>query len=341
MEQFRVKKRIRYTAVFLGMGALLVILFLLGVRYGSVSISLEEIFRAIFDGDDGSSASYIIRRMRLPRACVAVILGGALGLSGFLIQTFFRNPIASPVVLGISSGAKFTVALATVVLANVTVLTLWGSVLAAFAGALLSMGFVLLCSRRMKSISMLLVIGIMIGYICSALTDLLMVFADEEDLLTLFTWNLGSFSTTGWNKVLVMAVIILPTFGATFLLSKPIGAYQLGEGYALSMGTNIRFTRIAIIVLSSILSATVVAFAGPISFVGIAVPHIVRMLMQTSKPVVMIPGSFLFGAVFCLFCDLIARIVLAPSELAIGTVTAIFGAPVVIYILLSRRGNRA
>lgn len=340
MKDFRTKNRIRYAAVFIGMGILLFVLFLLGVRYGSVPVTMRDIFRAIFFGNDGSSVAYIILRMRLPRVCVAIILGGALGLSGFLIQTFFRNPIASPFVLGISSGAEFTVALTTIVLANVTTISIWGSVLAAFVGSMISMGFVLLCPRKMRSITLLLVIGIMIGYICGALTDLLMVFADEEEILDLFTWNLGSFAVIGWEKVIVMSVIVFPAFLATFFLSKPIGAYQLGEGYALSMGTNIRFTRIAIIVLSSILSATVVAFAGPISFVGIAVPHIMRMLMKTSKPIVLIPGSFLFGSVFCLFCDLISRVVLAPSELAVGTVTAIFGAPVVIYILLSRRGNR-
>lgn len=199
------------------------------------------------------------------------------------------------------------------------------------------MGFVLLISRKVKQMSMLVVSGIMIGYICSAITGFVVTFADDSNIVNLHNWSLGSFSGTSWDNVSVMAVVVFAALFLTFLMSKPISAYQLGEGYAQNMGVNIKAFRIALILLSSILSACVTAFAGPISFVGIAVPHLIKSLMKTSKPLLVIPGCFLGGAVFCLFCDLIARTAFAPTELSISSVTAVFGAPVVIYIMIRRK----
>ena len=177
----------------------------------------------------------------------------------------------------------------------------------------------------------------MIGYICSAVTDFMITFANESDIANLTHWSMGSFSGKNWDNLRVASILVLLSFLVTFFLSKPISAYQLGEGYAQSMGINIRTFRVILIGLSSILSACVTAFAGPVSFVGIAVPHVTKLLFGTSKPIVIIPGSFLCGAVFCMFCDLIARTMFAPVELAIGTVTAIFGAPVVIWLMVSRK----
>lgn len=186
----------------------------------------------------------------------------------------------------------------------------------------------------------LLVAGIMIGYICSAVTDFVVTFADDSDIVNLHGWSQGSFSGMSWSNVYISFVVIGITLLLTFLLSKPIGAYQLGEAYAQSMGVNIRFFRVALILLSSILSATVTAFAGPISFVGIAVPFLMKRSFNTSRPLIIIPGTFLGGAVFCMMCDLIARMAFAPLELNISTVTSIFGAPVVIFMMLrKKRGN--
>ena len=185
--------------------------------------------------------------------------------------------------------------------------------------------------------SMLVVSGVMIGYICSAVTDFVVTFADDSNIVNLHNWSLGSFSGTSWDNVSVMAVVVFAALFLTFLMSKPISAYQLGEGYAQNMGVNIKAFRIALILLSSILSACVTAFAGPISFVGIAVPFLTRKAFGTSKPIVIIPGTFFAGAVFCMICDLIARTVFAPTELSISSVTAVFGAPVVIYIMIRRQ----
>ena len=240
--------------------------------------------------------------------------------------------------LGISSGSKLVVSLVMVyLLGRSIIISSGGMILAAFAGAMISMGFVLLVSRKVKSMSMLVISGVMIGYICSAVTDFVVTFADDSNIVNLHNWSLGSFSGMTWNNVAVMAVVVGITILITFFMSKPIGAYQLGEVYAQNLGVNIKAFRVALILISSILSACVTAFAGPISFVGIAVPHLVKSLLKTAKPILVVPACFLGGAVFCLFCDLIARTVFAPTELSISSVTAIFGAPVVIYIMVRRQ----
>ena len=314
--------------------------FLLNVGIGSVRIPLRDIFESFFSRMADSKISTILWNIRLPRTLAVIILGGALALSGYLLQTFFRNPIAGPFVLGISSGAKMCVALTMVFLMSNSLKT--GSltlVIAAFAGSLLSLGFVLLLTKRIKSMSMLVVCGVMIGYICSAITELVVTFASDADIVNLHNWSRGSFSGTTWNNVLIMTIMVAVSFVMIFLLSKPMDAYIIGDSHATSMGVNIKALRAGIVILSSILSASIVAFAGPISFVGIAAPHLIRKLFQTNKPIVMIPASFLGGSLFCLICDLIARNLLSPTELNISTVTAVFGAPVVIIILLDRKKN--
>lgn len=213
-------------------------------------------------------------------------------------------------------------------------------IIAAFLGSLLSMGFILLISRKLRHMSVLLVAGIMIGYICSAVTDFIITFAEDSDIVNLHGWSQGSFSGSNWSNVQITIVVVGVMLLVSFLLSKPIGAYQLGEAYAQSMGVNVKVFRVLLILISSILSACVTAFAGPISFVGIAVPHLVKLALKTSKPIVVIPGVFLGGAVFCMICDLIARTAFAPLELNISTVTSVFGAPVVIWMLLKRQKGK-
>ena len=283
----------------------------------------------------------IVWRLRAPRMLAAAILGGGLSLSGFLLQTFFANPIAGPFVLGISSGAKLTVSLVMVgFLSRGIVISSAALIVAAFIGSMASMGFILLLSRRVRQMSMLVVSGVMIGYICSAITDFVVTFADDSNIVNLRNWSLGSFSGTSWENVRLMVLVVGVSLGLTFLLSKPIGAYQMGEVYAQNMGVDIKRFRVELILLSSVLSACVTAFAGPISFVGIAAPHLIKGLFRTAKPVVIIPACFLGGAAFCLGCDLIARTAFAPRDMSISTVTAVFGAPVVLYLMAARRGGR-
>ena len=328
----------RCAAAFLILVVLLAALLILNLHGGSVAVHPGQVRQILLEGDRDSTAGHIIWEIRLPRLLAAALLGGALSVSGFLLQTFFANPIAGPFVLGISSGAKLAVALLMIfALGRGIILGSAGLILAAFAGSLLSMGMILLLSGKVKKMSLLVICGVMIGYICSAVTEFVVTFADDSNIVNLHNWSMGSFSGINWGNVGSIVLVCVPALALTFLLSKPIGAYQLGETYAANMGVHIRLFRIQLILLSSVLSACVTAFAGPISFVGIAVPHLVKTLFRTARPLVMIPACFLGGAVFCLLCDLIARTVFAPTELSISTVTAVFGAPVVIWMMLSRQ----
>ena len=332
----------RFALVMLILLSLLIFGFVLNINTGSVSISAGDIFDMLLDASQGrmndSTGGKILFHIRIPRMLLAAVLGGALSVSGFLLQTFFRNPIAGPFVLGISSGAKMVVGMTMIFFAQyLRGVSSWMLILAAFVGSLVITSIVLLFSQRVRNMSMLLVIGIMVGYICSAVTDFCITFANEQDIVNLTSWSMGTFSGAGWDSVKIAALVCIPTSMAAWLLCKPIGAYALGEGYAQSMGVRIRPFRLLLILLSSLLSACVTALAGPVSFVGIAVPHITRTILKTAKPVLVIPATFLCGSVFCIFCDLIARTAFAPTELAIGTVTSAFGAPVVICMMVSRR----
>ena len=306
---------------------------------GSVTISAGEIRSILFDPGVTGTNKNIIWSIRLPRLLSALVLGGALSVSGYLLQTFFHNPIAGPFVLGVSSGAKFTVCIAMILFFTGGRATSSATlILAAFAGAMISMGFVLVISQKVRQMSMLVVCGVMIGYICSALTDFLVTFADDSNIVNLHNWSVGSFSGRSWADVRTMTLVCGVALVLSFLMSKPIRAYQLGEVYAQNMGVPLKAFRAALILLSSILSACVTAFAGPISFVGIAVPHLMKRLFGTAEPMVLIPACFLGGSAFCLGCDLIARTAFAPTEMSISSVTAVFGAPVVIYMMLRRKG---
>lgn len=332
-------KRIIFS--FIGLTGLILILFLWNICFGSVDISIAEIFGILGKSEYDATAVNIILNIRCPRAFAAILLGGALAVSGFVLQTFFGNPIAGPYVLGISSGAKLVVALTMILLLkNGMVISSFGMILSAFCGSMLAMGFVLILAKKVPNMSILIIVGIMIGYICSAITDFCVTFADDTNIVNLHNWSMGSFSGMDWDDVHIMFFIVVLSFAFTYALSKPISAYQLGENYARSMGVNIIALRIMLILLSSILAACVTAFAGPISFVGIAVPHLVKKTLGTIRPIVLIPACFLGGAAITLLCDGIARTVFAPTELSVSSVTAVFLVPVVIYMMIRKQGQR-
>ena len=318
--------------------ALLLALLAANLSIGSVRVGADELRDALRARGAVETLGRVVWTLRLPRLLAAALLGGALAVSGFLLQTFFANPIAGPFVLGISSGAKLTVAL--MLIAALACGRTPGSAAmigAAFCGSMLAMGFILLVSARVRNLSLLVVCGVMVGYICNAVTELVVTFADDANIVNLHNWSMGSFSGVRWSNVRVIAWVTLAGTALSFLLSKPMSAYQLGEGYAQNMGVNLRRFRLELILLSSELSACVTAFAGPISFVGVAAPHLMKSLFRTAKPIVMIPACFLGGAAFCLLCDLLARTLFAPTELSISSVTAVFGAPIVIWMLLKRK----
>ena len=330
----------RLTIAYLSMAGALLALFALNLFWGSVALTPRAVAAALLGRGQDALAGSIVWQLRLPRAVMAALLGAALSAAGYLLQTFFANPIAGPFVMGISSGAKLAVALTMVVFLNRGLLTSSLTlILAAFAGALAAMAFVLAVARRVQRMSILVICGVMIGYICSAVTDIVVAFAQDSNIVNLHNWSMGSFSGVTWGNVEAAAAIVLPCLGAAFLLSKPMAAYQMGEAYARSVGVPVRAFSAALVLLSSLLAACVTAFAGPISFVGIAVPHLVRQALGSARPLYVLPGCALGGATFCLLCDLIARSLFAPTELSISSDTAVFGAPIVIWLLVRRHSR--
>ena len=329
-------KKSRVTISYVILALLLILSCGLCIFIGSSSINIADIFI------DESISNSIVFDIRLPRMIAAIFAGGALAVSGYCLQSYFHNPIAGPYLLGISSGAKLTVAILLVIFAGrLSVMSNIAMIAASFAGALISMSFVLIISRRVPSMSMLLVCGVMIGYICTAICDLIVVFADDSDIVNLHNWSKGSLSGVTISEAITMGVVVTLAVIFVFCLAKPMSAFLVSENYAKSVGVNIKRFRVLLVILSSLLSATVTAFAGPISFVGIAVPHLIKKLFNTVKPVYIIPACFLGGAVFTCICDLISRTLFSPVELSISTVTAIFGSPVVILMLVNRnRDNK-
>ncbi len=322
---------------FVIIAVLILTVSFLSTANGSVRIPLSDVCGILLGDRSDLTQMNIIRNIRMPRVLAAILLGGALSLSGYILQTFFGNPVVGPFVLGISSGAKLTVALAMIAfLRGGRRMGLNTMILAAFAGSILAMAFVLLISVRVKSMSVLVVCGIMIGYICSAVTDFVVTFADDSDIVNLHNWSMGSLSGVKWNELRAAGVIVLLCLLVSVFLAKPMGAYRLGEAYARSAGVNVILLRVMLVLVSCMLAACVTAVAGPISFVGIAVPHLVRSILKTDAPHIMIPAGFLGGALVTLFCDAIARTVFAPTEVSISSVTAVLLVPVVILMLIGR-----
>ncbi|MDD6550651.1 MAG: iron ABC transporter permease [Lachnospiraceae bacterium] len=319
----------RFVAVSVTLAVLLVFFFFVTLLTGSVKVGFTEIF------DRGN---VIVASIRLPRALLSMIIGGALSVSGFLLQTYFKNPIAGPFVLGISSGAKMVVAILLFLSVYLSVpVTSLGMIAAAFIGSMAVIFFLVIIARHIEGMGALLIAGIMTGYICNAVCDVLVTFFSDNDVVNLHNWTKGSFSGADMGSVGASFIIVMVCFVLVLCLSKPIEAIMLSGSYAFTMGVNVKRLRFFIIIVSGVLSATAAAFAGPISFVGVAVPFLSTKLLKNTKPLYVIPVSFILGAFVCLVCDLIARTVFAPTELNISTVTAIIGAPVVIFMMITNR----
>ncbi len=322
---------------------ILILLFcvLWNLLSGSTSIGISQVLEVIAGKSQDSRIYRVIWSIRLPRLLTALVLGGALSVSGFLLQTFFANPIAGPYVLGISSGAKLFVALVMIFFTSKGIyISSVGNMAAAFLGSMAAMGLVLLLSLKVNSMSVLIICGILIGYICSAVTDFLVTFADDSNIVNLHNWAVGSFSGSNWNDVKIICIMVFSSLAVSIFLSKSIGAFRLGENYARNMGVNVKFLRIMLILLSSLLSACVTAFAGPVSFVGIAVPHLVKTVTGTSRPLILIPACFLGGSAITVFCDGLARSLFAPAEVSISSVTAALLVPVVIYMMIKNQRRK-
>ncbi len=308
-----------------------VALFAASIFWGSVSIPAGAVI-SILTGHDvpgHPSWSFIIMDSRLPQAVTAALSGAALSTAGLLLQTALRNPLAGPSILGIDSGASLGVAV-------VTMLTgaLFGTVLAALVGALMVIGLLILLNRVLHSAIMLLIAGVMISYLCSSLISLLNYHASVEGLKTYVLWGLGSFMGVGSARLPFFAACIAVGLGGAALLVKPLNAMLLGDNYASNLGLNLRRTRLWLLLVTGLLTATVTAFCGPISFLGLAVPHIARMLLTSANHRRLMPVTMLTGAILALACSLASTLPGESGVLPINVLTPLIGAPVVLYVIL-------
>lgn len=326
-----------------------VLLFLLNLSLGSVPIPLRSIWNILWglDGDESFIWHNIIWKSRMPQALTATVAGAGLSVSGLQMQTVFRNPLAGPSVLGVSSGASLGVAFVVLLSGSLggRALSQLGAVgevaltLAAIGGALAVMALIVYAARKVHGHVTLLIIGVMIGYVANAVIGVLKFFSVEEDIRAYVIWGLGSFARVSGNQVTVFVCIMAVLLPLSFLLAKTLNLLLLGDAYARNLGLNIRQARLWVIGCSGILVAIVTAYCGPIAFLGLAVPHLCRGIFRTSDHRVLLPASLLTGSALALLCHLIARLPGFEGALPVNSVTALVGAPVVVSVLFKKRRN--
>lgn len=328
----------------IGLGAIILLLFMANLLVGSVAIPATDVF-AILSGGEGGKASwnFILRESRLPQALTALLCGGALAVCGLMLQTAFRNPLAGPSILGINSGASLGVALVMLLFGgSITAGTFsfsgFFSLLAgAFVGAMLIMGLILFFSTLIKSNIMLLIAGIMIGYITSSAISLLNFFATAEGVRSYMLWGMGNFGGVSLQQMPAFALVTLIGLFGSLLLIKPLNALLLGDRYAENLGVNIRRVRNWLLVVTGLLTAITTAFCGPVAFIGLAVPHVARMILGTANHNSLLPITILSGGAVALVCNLICILPGEAGIIPLNAVTPIIGAPVIIYVILSQR----
>lgn len=323
-----------------------IVLFMANLFVGSVKIPFKDILNVLLKATEDNTLNTIILNYRLPQAITALLAGSALAVSGLLMQTLFRNPLADPSMLGISSGASLGVGLVillTGVISGSAVSTLgwWSTIgisLAAFIGAVAVLLLILAFSSRTKNMATLIIIGLMIAYLASSITDILKFFSMKEDIQAFVIWGMGSFSNVGTERMTTLFISVIIGLSASFFLSKNLNALLLGEAYAENLGLNIKRNSLIIILISGYLTAIVTAYCGPIAFIGLAVPHIARFLFKSSDHRLLIPMTMLIGMDLALFCNVIARMPGFEGNLPINAVTAFIGAPIVIAVII--KGNK-
>ncbi len=335
---------ILYLALFTG----LLLLFFANLIYGSVSIPFSEVIQILTNNISEAikpSWIHIIRDSRLPQATTAMLTGGALAVSGLMLQTLFRNPLAGPSILGISNGANLGVAIVMLSLGGSTQVV-WNSiefggylaiVAAAIVGAMAVLGIIIWFSARVNSNTMLLIIGIMVGYIVSSFISVLNFQASADKVHAFVMWGMGDFSGVSTSKLPYFSLFILAGLTGALLLIKPLNALLLGEHYAANLGVNIKLTRILILLCTGVLTASATAFCGPISFIGLAVPHIARLTLRSSNHQQLLPTTILLGALMALLCNLLTVVPFSNQVFPLNAITPLLGAPVIIYVIVNRK----
>lgn len=331
-------------------GLLLVtgLLFLFNLLYGSILIPFEQMMQILFlersHTVDATSAT-IVWQFRFPQAVTAVMAGSGLAVAGLIMQTLFRNPLADPSILGISAGSSLGVAfllMATGMVSGQSLISFgWlsqaGLVLSSFTGAVVVLLFILVLSKKLGNMVSLLIAGIMIAYVAGALVGIIKYYSHKEDLQAFVIWGLGTFSNVASHQLPFFSAVVLIGLFISLLMIKPLNMLILGEGYAANLGLNVKHTQLILLLTSGFLTAVVTAYTGPIAFLGLAVPHLARNLFKTSDHRKLLPSSIVMGALLALFCNLIARLPGFDGSLPINSITALIGAPVVVYVLLNRK----
>ena len=333
-----------YNKNFILLSVLLLVFFFINISLGSVSIPFKEIFYTLI-GEFTTKESWqtIILDFRLPKAITAILVGSGLSICGLLMQTLFRNPLAGPFVLGVSSGASLGVAL--LILGSsvfggfflTSSISNWSLAIAASLGAFLVLFAVILAANSVRNTMSILIIGLMFGSLTAAVISVLAYFSEATKIQQYLFWSFGSLGNLTWSELSVFGSIYLVGILACFAVIKPLNSFLLGENYAKSLGINIKKSRNIILVITSLLTGVITAFSGPIAFVGLAVPHIAKMLFTTSNHKVLIPASAIIGGIVLLICDSIAQLPTSEFTLPINAITSLFGAPIVIWLLIRKK----
>lgn len=336
----------RKNYAYIALVVLLLLLFVLNISLGSVYIPFYVVLKWMVGMQiENEIWQNILLKSRLPQSITALLAGAGLAAGGLQMQTLFRNPLAGPSILGISSGAGLGVAIVVLLFGAIQGVSLaglgwYGSLTitaAAFIGAFWVLLMILFLAQKLKNNAMLLIVGIMVGYASSAIVGLLQFISSKEDVQSFVLWGLGSFNNLSWDKhIIFIPMVVLGLLGSLFLI-KPLNVLLLGENYAANLGLNIKRSRLSILVITGLLTATITAFCGPIAFLGLAVPHLSKGIFKTADHSVLIPAVMLFGGALALLCHLIARLPGLDGTLPINAVTSLIGAPIVIYVILKRR----
>jgi len=333
-----------YRNTFILLVLTLVIIATVNISLGSISIPLDQIFLSFFDGQvEKESWKSIILNYRLPKAITAIIVGSGLSISGLLMQTLFRNPLAGPFVLGISSGASLGVAIlilgASFLGANITAyaFTNWGQAIAASLGAFLVLSAVMLAAIKVRNTMSILIIGLMFGSLTAAVISVLAYFSSANQLQQYLFWSFGSLGNLSWKEIIALNITFFIGISLVIFIIKPLNSLLLGENYAKSMGVNVKLTRNLTLISTSLLTGVITAFSGPIAFIGLAVPHLTKLLFSSSNHKILLPAVAISGAIIMLICDSIAQLPNSEYTLPINAITSLFGAPIIIWLLIRKR----
>lgn len=333
-----------YRNTFIILMTVLLLIFIINISLGSVYIPLKQLFLAFINGEvEKESWRSILFSYRLPKAITAIIVGSGLSISGLLMQTLFRNPLAGPFVLGISSGASLGVAIlilgASFLGATVSgyAFSSWGHAIAASMGAFLVLSAVMLAAIKVRNTMSILIIGLMFGSLTASVISVLAYFSSANQLQQYLFWSFGSLGNLSWNEISALLAVFL--IGITFVIFiiKPLNSLLLGENYAKSMGVNVKRTRNLTLISTSLLTGVITAFSGPIAFIGLAVPHLTKLLFSTSNHKILVPAVAISGAIIMLICDSIAQLPTSEYTLPINAITSLFGAPIIIWLLVRKR----